>query len=316
MAAELITQLRGGAAARERAYVELLRFEASSPVLDRSAVEIAVACASPLCQVLCRPVAEVGAVEWRRACQVLTSIGTLEPARIGAECQCKPTQCSLWTVLGTADCALGAVLAKQPAALTLEDALTVAGVQAALVVQWTDTLGGDANCLAGGQTAGEWATVFAPASFMINTSTPTDDRNLVLVPLLLELLQAQDQLPEFVLREFPAACLAAPPPASCPLILAAEALISVNWVGLGWVVAVAAGVIFSIAQGTEGRPAVAAKLLKEEHDVIAVLMTFMRQASPAEWVAPKDFARRPHGVGLWALKSLNLSAQDGGIDLR
>ena len=64
-AEELVALLRGGAAERESAIAELFRLEAehnagSSGGAERLA-EIAVACASPLCEVLSRPVSEVDA---------------------------------------------------------------------------------------------------------------------------------------------------------------------------------------------------------------------------------------------------------------
>ena len=41
--------------------------------------------------------------------------------------------------------------------------------------------------------------MFMPVCFMLHSSTPSDDRNLALVPLLLELLEALEELPEFSL---------------------------------------------------------------------------------------------------------------------
>ena len=98
-AAELVAQLRGAAAEREAAYARLLQLEAEhfnangGSCADTPTAEIAVACASPLCEVLCKAVAEVGVAEYHRAAQVLTALSGVDPARVGGECY-KPDQCN------------------------------------------------------------------------------------------------------------------------------------------------------------------------------------------------------------------------------
>ena len=96
----LVAQLRGAAAEREAAYAHLLQLEAEhadgGTVGSGAAAETAVACASPLCEVLCRPAAEVDVRESHRAWQVLTALTGVEPARVGGEC-CKPGQCNMYT---------------------------------------------------------------------------------------------------------------------------------------------------------------------------------------------------------------------------
>ena len=64
--------------------------------------------------------------------------------------------------------------------------------------------------------------MYIPANFMFNARMPSDDRNLVLCPLLVELLKAPEKLPDFALG----------------------------------------GVLHALQQGLLGRPAVAAKLLE------------------------------------------------------
>eukprot|EP01050_Picozoa_sp_SAG11_P001850 SAG11_NODE_86_length_17300_cov_11.466717_22_plen_90_part_00 len=46
-------------------------------------------------------------------------------------------------------------------------------------------------------------TLHCQAFFLMTIATPSDDRNLSLLPLLLELLEAPEQLPEFALRARP-----------------------------------------------------------------------------------------------------------------
>ena len=92
--AHRIVELIGGVAAeREQAYTKLLALERdangplaagrpvqpdSARILDHRAhdslVSIAVACASPLCAVLCKPASEVSVEEYRRAALVLAAI--------------------------------------------------------------------------------------------------------------------------------------------------------------------------------------------------------------------------------------------------
>jgi hypothetical protein len=161
-------------------------------------VEIAVAMAVPLCEVLCRPASEVSVTEWRRAAQVLTAMSSLEPARVGGECT-KPKQCNAWSVLTAPDSALGAVWAKQSAALTVEDALTVGLSCAAFGVQWSTCGGVDATMQAAGIDMMEFFGMFLPAHQLGPVATPSDDRNLALCPLLEKLLIAPERLPEFAL---------------------------------------------------------------------------------------------------------------------
>ena len=112
MAAELVAQLRGAAAEREAAYARLLQLEAehfnANGGGSGSAVEIDLerACASPLCEVLCKAVAEMDVAEWNRAAQVLTALSGVDPARVGGECA-KPDQCHIYKAMDTPDSALG-----------------------------------------------------------------------------------------------------------------------------------------------------------------------------------------------------------------
>ena len=71
-----------------------------------SLAAIAVACASPLCEVLGKDASEVDAAEWHRAAQVLTVVSSVDPARVGGECV-KPDQCNLFTAWMAPDSVLG-----------------------------------------------------------------------------------------------------------------------------------------------------------------------------------------------------------------
>jgi hypothetical protein len=188
---------------------------------DVVAKDIAVACASPLCEVLCKDVSEVGAEESRRAAQVLTAISGIDPARVGGECH-KPDQCNIFKVWTAPNSALGVVLAKEPSALTAEDALTVACAVGIMGIQWSVN-GADTVTQAAGVNTMEWLGMFMPANFLWNVATPEDDRNIALVPLLLQLLRTRDKLPEFALP----------------------------------------GVLLAIGWGIIGRPTVASKLLEQ-----------------------------------------------------
>ena len=116
------------------------------------------------------------------------------------------------------------VLAKEPASLSAEDALTVGWAWAPFAVQMSTSAGFDANIQAAGIGTMEMIGMLMPAAFMINVATPSDDRNLVLCPLVLELLAAPEKLPDFALS----------------------------------------GILLTLHQGVVGRPAVAAKLLEHD----------------------------------------------------
>jgi hypothetical protein len=230
----LVAQLRGGAVEREAAYAELLLREAehsnaANPCTDGTSgansllAEIAVACALPLCEVLCKPVSEVGAQELRRATLVLVALVAIDPRRVGGECY-KPNQFNICKAQLAPESALGVLLEKTPAALTLDDALTAGCIMGVFTVQWSEATGIGPGLQAAGVTWEAFVGVFAPAQYMLNTGTPSDDRNMVLCPLLLELLRAPEKLPEFALT----------------------------------------GVLFALGQGLAGRPAVAAILRQDD----------------------------------------------------
>jgi hypothetical protein len=170
----------------------------ASQSTDDVAKAIAVACASPLCEVLCKDVSEVGAEEHRRAAQVLTALCGIDPARVGGEIT-KPDQCSIYQAWTAPNSALGAVLAKELSALTTEDALTAACVSGPLAVYWSSKAGIDGVNRCAGVTSMEYIGLLMPSCFMLNVATPEDDFHIALVPLLLELLRAPDKLPEFAL---------------------------------------------------------------------------------------------------------------------
>ena len=227
MAAEIVAQLRGTAAEREAAYARLLQLEAehfnANGGSSGSVAEIAVACASPLCEVLCKPVSEVEVSEWHRASQVLAALTGVDPARVAGECN-KPGQANVCTAFLAPDSVLGVVLAKDPSSLTIEDALTVASAMAAWAVGQSIAAGTDASLAAAGISMMEFMGMAMPSFFLMVPRTPSDDRNLFLFPLLLELLKAPEKLPDFVL----------------------------------------CGVLGALQNGLIGRPAVAAKLLEHD----------------------------------------------------
>ena len=113
------------------------------------------------------------------------------------------------------------VLAKEPASLSAEDALTAGWGYAAFAMQVSTSTGWGAVIEAAGIGSMEFLGMLMPAAYVVNVAASSDDRNLVLCPLLLELLTAPEKLPDFALG----------------------------------------GVLFALQCGVVGRPAVAAKLL-------------------------------------------------------
>ena len=87
--------------------------------------DIAVGCAAPFCELLCKSASEVGPDEYRRAAQVFTALSGVDPGRVGGECN-KMDQCNIYHAWRSPDSAFGVVLAKEPQSLTSNDALLLA----------------------------------------------------------------------------------------------------------------------------------------------------------------------------------------------
>jgi hypothetical protein len=211
--AELVAKLRGGSPEeREAAYVHLLRrVEISTGLRDPAAgsgestwagaggadLDDAVACVAPLCEICCRPVSQVDVEEWRRASQVHAALSSIDPLRVGFE-SFRTGQCNLFAVWQASDSALGFVVAKEPASLTTDDVITASWLYAAFSVQESTCVAQDEACrAAGGGLA--WVEAIMPAMFMMTIASPSDERNLIMCPLLLDLLREPEHLPEYLL---------------------------------------------------------------------------------------------------------------------
>ena len=95
--------------------------------------------------------------------------------------------------------ALGQVLAKAPADLDLEDALTIGCAFAPFIGGWATSRSVDAMCEAAGITGMEQVEQFNANCFLCTIRTPDDARNLALAPLMVELLKEPEKLPPFAL---------------------------------------------------------------------------------------------------------------------
>jgi hypothetical protein len=155
---------------------------------------------------------------WTHAVQ---SLSGAESSSVGGEIH-NPGQCNAFTAWGAPDSALGVVLAKEPNSLTSEDALTAACAMAPFVIHWS--AGWDKCFEPAGITFPQMMGQYMPAMFMMQyATTNSDDRNMILCPLLLELLASPEKLPTFAM----------------------------------------VGVVHAFHFGIIGRPVLAAKLLKE-----------------------------------------------------
>ena len=128
MAASLVSRLGGSRQERETAYAELHAMAVATPPVATAAAT-AVACAAPLCKVLCMAVEHVGADEYQRACLLLAELIPSDTPRVSAETWMREQPGELprfFRAWQARDSALGVVLAKDPAALTPEDARTYA----------------------------------------------------------------------------------------------------------------------------------------------------------------------------------------------
>ncbi len=261
MAAEsLVARLGGAPGEREAAYAELLALElehsraALASVSARGAAgsraageararaDVAVACVVPLCQVLCKPVADIGVAEWHRVCKVLTAIIMTDRARVGCE-MLRPGQTNMIEFFSAPENALGVALAKEPSSLTVEDALTVAWAVSPWYAIMTGPGGLDVVVEAAGLTMDAFIGALMPHHFLVGGlggPTQSDDRNLALIPLYIDMLKTLEELPEFVLG----------------------------------------AIIMAMVFCTQGRNAIAVQIV--EHDGIAVITDLLRQITPSE----------------------------------
>ena len=196
MEERLVALLGGGAPEREQAYCELAE-HAHSPG-EGGLADFAVACVASLCSVLCRDLAEVSSSEYRRVFHVLTALSGADPLRVGGQFN-RPGQCNIHAVVTAPGSALAVVLAKQPAALTNEDVITVSGFTGCMAIQYSTQLGIDATASAAGISTQEYLAVLMPTMCLVKTSTPEDHFSLSLVPLALNMLKAPQKLPELTL---------------------------------------------------------------------------------------------------------------------
>ena len=91
------------------------------------------------------------------------------------------------------------VLAKEPASLSAEDALTAGWGYAAFAMQVSTSTGWGAVIEAAGIGSMEFLGMLMPAAYVVNVAASSDDRNLVLCPLLMDLLRPPEKLPDFAL---------------------------------------------------------------------------------------------------------------------
>ena len=201
----LCAQLREGTSAeREAVYVRLLELEdaavsgGADPSDNQRAAAVAVACVAPLCEVLCRDAAEIGVVEYRRVALVLCAIAGIDPASVGGEGN-RPGQCTVWSAWSAEASVLGAMLAKDPADLTLEDALTSGCAHAMVIATWATYRAIDAQLDCARIGAMDFIQSFNNSAFLCTIRCPDDERNLALAPLMLELLKEPEKLPQFAL---------------------------------------------------------------------------------------------------------------------
>jgi hypothetical protein len=309
---ELVAQLRSAAAAeREASFAALLTLEqkhgSTTGAESEGIASTFEACAIPLCELLLKPVAEVDAAEFRRAALVLTAIGGVAHTRVGAVLSDIRKPINFWAVLSGTPVgqpwtpprsALGVALAKDPASLTAEDALTVAVGFSTFLTPMSTSNGMEPAFEAVGITFLDFAAAYFPVrsprpaptppthtaclslfslsvslmflasfsqessprlgqvNFLLQIATPSDDRNLVLVPLMLGLLKAPEALPEFAV----------------------------------------ASLCFAFADAVMGRPAVAA--LAIEQGAISTLMATLRKPAVSELMVTAGFARvsRAHTI--------------------
>eukprot|EP01043_Picozoa_sp_COSAG02_P051086 COSAG02_NODE_5334_length_4430_cov_2.102517_1_plen_616_part_00 len=198
MAAErIVGLLSGGAAERAAAYDELEEMARQGPAEGRAAV--AVASVGPLCAVLGRESEEVGVEEFKRAVLVVYALLPLDLLRISG-ILARPTSPCVVSVLRAKTSVLGAVVAKDAAALTEEDAVVAIFAHGLMACQFC--LSFDDLVPYVGQSMTDWSMTdwlgpHVETAFMYDHTVP-DERNLSLVDMTWQLLTTPGKLPDAI----------------------------------------------------------------------------------------------------------------------
>ena len=272
----IVAKLCGSAADREEGYA-LCGELCQRGVGSAGAADAAALCVAPLCRIMMRDAAEVGAKEYQRAAIVLHGLFSLDPIRMAGEACRKgvDNQFSVWAsgTLPPHRSAFGAVLLKPPSELTVDDTMVIisGNVPHGLLAPH----GSFETMLANYSTWDAMAGEMMRTDFMLlGGPSESEERNLRLTSLMLWLLRPEQELPGTLLSATH----------SC------------------------------LTHMVVGRPAVAAHFLEE--DGLEILCENLQRTAPKQWVTTEGYAQPEHGgVAFWAVCELLGAMSAGRADI-
>jgi len=176
-AARIETLLAGEQSQRASAYEELAAV---------ASVELAKACVASLVNVLCAPEERIGSAEAQRAYLVLGGLMLLDPVAVGAELL-RGDQ--MWAAGSTPGNALAAMLAKPTESLTRDDLMLAACDSIPYTIMFAK--GWTAVVAATGQQEHISLATMMTSFWAFPARSPTDDRNLKLAMLALDVCREQ-----------------------------------------------------------------------------------------------------------------------------
>lgn len=205
--ARIARALTGSKQERQSAYAELALMTGNQPrnrseSQIASLTKVALACASPLCAVLCMDAADVDMREYQQAVLLLLDLIAIAPVQMGGEVGTREGQPGLNAVWAAPTSVLGECLAKDPTELTVDDALLVVCAQACLSNLLSR--GFQNMCDATGRDFSEWIGEFCAGAFLLTLSEPgflsqghafpQEARNMALAPLMMALATRDDEV--------------------------------------------------------------------------------------------------------------------------
>lgn len=279
-AERLVASLQSEAAAeRADVFAELdgLVAASRSAPLQEEDTDIALACVSALCGVMCKDAAQVDPSEFQRASVLIGSLTPLDPLRVGSELM-NPDQPMYTNAFTSSTSVLGAALAKSPQDLNetdvtvmicaenLKTTIYAAGMQDCLVA----SRGVDADFTA--FAGGEWM----PAEFFLlsgGQALKEDDRNMKVAEMTVGMLREARFPPALTSAAWMTACLA-----------------------------------------LAGRPAVAKRML--ELQVIELAVEHLNRSGPQQWVSMTAYCQDGFtGWAFCFIKDLIMATLPVGVDI-
>lgn len=279
-AAQLVANLGGGPAERASAFDELDKLvahrEEDGSEDGAGRADVAVACTSALCAVMCRDASEVDLAEYQRAALMIGALTALDRARVAGE-TIKMGQPNWFALSKSSSSVFGAALKKDPEHLTQEDVLAMVCVDHVHCVPWVKGL--DLVAAHAGLTGDEVVTEAVSAMFLApggGLSLEDDSRCLAVSSHVVDMLRDPAHKP---IRDF------------------------------------TNGAWMLINHTVLARPAVAQHLLENGLLELAV-QTLDREEGPQQWVSATSFWQQGFpGWVMQAMAHVLMGASTAGTDV-